>query len=46
MLILDKKYIQHDNGSYLEKNKIFGMNAHIDLRNFKNVLKNSSERFK
>ena len=45
MLILDKKYIQHDNGSYLEKNKIFGMNAHIDLRNFKNVLKNSSERY-
>lgn len=45
MLILDKKYVQHDNGSYLEENKIFGMNAHIDLRNFENVLRNSFERY-
>lgn len=45
MLIYDRKYIQHDAGSYLEENKILGIETNLDLRDYDNVLKNSIEKY-
>lgn len=45
MLIYDKQYLQHDSGSYLDKNRLYGINRNLDLRNYYNCLLNSVQEY-